>query len=528
MRLRKYLFITTLSVIALYSCREDEEMLYPDNSPVAVQFTSTVSGQVRAKASGSSWDSNDRIGVFMKKSNQPLEAGNIIGNADNTRYMTSGNGSFFPASGMETIFYPTDGTNVDFIAYYPQKDALSNYIYKVDLTDQTSQEDIDLLYSNNLRGLNQGSSTPSLSFSHQLVKINFTISAGTGITNLNGLTVTISGTKTQADFSLATGSLSAEDVVGDIVAKTTILENNAFAEAVILPVANLKGASFKFRLSSGKEFSWNIPDNTSFDKGKKYSYTITLKDTGGSVEPNIGWIETPVIESMPNTVYVKHAWPNKQNIRNYSLLYDTNYKMAYWVAYPLHSMYIGDTGRNEDWRYDPSILSQYQPNLKTSWKTSGYDRGHQIPSGDRTKEVALNKTTFYYSNMVAQIGQRFNQTIWANLESQVRTWTGQCDTMYVVTGAMPTSKSDPIPTYAEDKGGGKAAIPKYMYKALAQRIGNTYYTLAFKMDNKSYTSGDSYNNYRLTVTQLEEETGFTFFPGIDKTVKDKIENSKWQ
>lgn len=527
MKIKKYLFVTTLSLLALYSCREDEEMIYPDSNPVAVRFTSTVSGEVRAKASGSSWDANDKIGVFMKKSNQPLESVNIINQADNIEYMTNGAGNFFPVNGSQTIFYPTDGTKVDFISYYPYKENLTDYIYEVNVADQTSQEAIDLLYSNNLRGLGQTDPTPSLSFSHQLVKINFNISAGQGIPNLAGLEITITGTKTRAGFNLATGGLTANDTPEDIIANTVILENNAFAEAIILPVTGLNGASFKFSLSSGKVFTWNIPDNTSFEKGRKYSYNITLKDSGSSVTPGVGWIETPVIESLPNTVYVKHGWPNK-TARNYALLYDTNYKLAYWVAYPLHSMYIGNSGRTDEWAYDPNIPSQYQPNLSSGWATSGYDRGHQLPSADRTADKPLNETTFYYSNMTAQIGARFNQSIWANLEGKVRSWTAQCDTMYVVTGAMPTSKTDPTVTYAYDKSNGKAAIPKYMYKALAKRIGNTYYTLAFKMDNKSYNTGDSYNNYRLTVTQLEEETGFTFFPGIDKTVKDKIETAQWQ
>jgi endonuclease G len=527
MKLRKYFLITTLSVLALYSCREDDESIFQGNDgPVAARFTSTVSGEVRTKASGASWDVNDKIGIFMKKNNQPLP-GNIVGTADNAEYTTSNaSGNFHSVSSDVTIYYPADGTAVDFIAYYPYQSVLSNYIYPIDLTDQSSQEKIDLLYSNNARGYTNASPPAGLSFSHQLVKVVFNITAGEGISDLNGLTTAIAGTNTKADFNLATGAIEDPNTIGDIVTKTTVVGSSAVSEAMILPIGNANGIVFKFTLSSGKVITWNVPNGTSFDKGRKYSYNITLKDSGSSVTPGIGWIETPVIESIPNTVYVKHGWPNK-TARNYAMLYDTNYKMAYWVAYPLHSMYIGDSGRNEEWAYDPDILPQYQPNLKTSWATSGYDRGHQIPSGDRTADVPLNKTTFYYSNMVAQVGREFNQSIWADLEGQVRTWTKQCDTMYVVTGSMPTSKTDPTVTYAYDKSGGKAAMPKYMYKALAKRIGDTYYTLAFKLDNIQYSDRD-YNKYRLTVTELEEETGFTFFPGIDASTKNTIVTNQWK
>lgn len=529
MKLKKYLFVTVLSTLTFCSCQSDEEVTSPNEGPGPVLFTSTVAGEIQTKASGTLWDANDKIGVFMKKSSEPLP-GNILASADNVEYVTSaGSGNFSSVNSSEKIFYPTDGSFVDFIAYYPHKDMLINYTYEIDVANQDSQEAIDFLYSNNARALNQSSGTVGLSFSHQLVKLTFNITASTGVSDLSGLQVTVSGMKTQADFDLATGDLDVKTTVQDIIAKTSVSGTTAFSEALVLPAQSISGASFKFTLSSGKTFTWNIPANTEFKKGHKYAYNITLKDTGGSVTPSVGWIETPIIDPIPNTMYVKHAWPGNASIRNYSLLYDTNYKLAYWVAYPLHSSYLGDSGRNDVWVFDPNVQQQYQPNLGSTWADSDtYDRGHQLPSGDRTANVSLNKTTFYYTNMTAQIGKTMNQTIWARLETQVRTWSAQCDTMYVVTGAMITTKTDPTVNYAYDKKGGKAAVPKYYYKALAKRTGDTYYTVAFKLDNRSHTSGDNFNNYRLKVSDLEEETGFKFFPGISASDKDKIVENQWR
>lgn len=128
--------------------------------------------------------------------------------------------------------------------------------------------------------------------------------------------------------------------------------------------------------------------------------------------------------------------------------------------------------------------------------------------------------------MTAQVGQGFNQSIWATLEDQVRTWTSRCDTMYVVTGAMIVTDTDKNIEYAHDASGQQIAKPKYHFKALAQRHGDTYYTLAFKMDNKSYSDKD-YNKYRLTVQELEKMTGFEFFPSIPKEAKTQIVSNKW-
>lgn len=40
---------------------------------------------------------------------------------------------------------------------------------------------------------------------------------------------------------------------------------------------------------------------------------------------------------------------------------------------------------------------------------NGYDRGHQIPSGDRQRNkngTRMNQQTFFYTNMTAQVGKR--------------------------------------------------------------------------------------------------------------------------
>lgn len=525
MKLKKCLFLVTLSTLIFYSCQNDNETIYPDNGTVAVQFKSSISGEARTKASGSFWDPNDKIGVFMKKTSLPL-IGNIVGGADNKQYTTSdGEGNFAAVSASEMIFYPTDGSRVDLIAYYPYKDVLSNYIYEVDLTNQESQEKIDLLYSNDAKNLANNTPPISLSFSHQLAKITFNITAGEGISDLTGLTVVISGIETKADFNLGTGTFDINSTTGDITTKMKITGNNAFAEAIVLPTEKTTGRSFKFTLGSGKTFTWNIPDNTIFIKGQKYSYNITLKNSGGSVKPNTGWIETPVIESIPNTIYVKHSWPNNNKVRNYSMLYDTNYKIAYWVAYPLHSYYLG-SGRHEKWQYDPKISEEFQPYLHSGWGISGFDRGHQIPNADRNGTTEGSQSTFYYSNMTAQ-NSSLNQGMWASLEEKVRTWTAQCDTLYVVTGAMITTKTDMTIEYVKDNSQKNIAKPKYFYKALAKRFGNTYYTLAFKMNNVK-PSDTNYNNYRLSVSDLEKETGFKFFPGINEANKNQIVESQWR
>lgn len=540
MRTRHIIFAIIFPIFIFSSCSEDDNFNRNDYQVIA-RFTSSISGEIKVsktKASGSAWDINDKIGIYAKKSGLNL-TGNVINSYENVKYVTAGgNGNFLPDAGSSSFNYPLDGSAVDFIAYYPYQPTLNNFIYKVNLTDQTSQEKIDLLYSNNAIAHNSTNPNPNLSFTHELVKINLNITAGKGTSSLSGLNVKISGFATKGDFDLANGSLSVDNTsISDVTTLLTVKSTtNVMAEAILLPSSggtNKRKITFSFE--GGKSQTYNIPDTDEFRKGRKYTYNVILKNGGPAITPSYGPIENPLIDgAMPNMIYVQHladgSYLKAANpVRNYSLYYDTQYKLAYWVAYPLNNYYIGDHKRTNKWQFDPAINRQYQPNLSSSWVGENWDRGHQIPSADRTKDSILNVSTFYYSNMTAQ-HTFLNTRVWAKLEDKVRAWAtaSDCDTMYVVTGAMITTQSDPTIEYVADKFGSKSAKPKYFYKVLAKRKNDTYTTIGFRFDNKEYSISTNYMNYTKTVKELEDETGFTFFPSLNGNIKDKIDVNKWK
>lgn len=527
MKTKHILFATMLSLFTFWSCSTDQDDdVATEPNRVIARFTATISGQVQTKATGTSWAQDDAVGVFMKTSGQNLSSTSIIDNARNKKYKTSGSGNFFPADGNQNVYFPSNGGNVDFIAYYPYQPGLTDFNYKIDLSNQSLQEAIDLLYSDNAKELNNSNPMSSLSFSHQLSKLVFSVTAGSGLTSLEGLKITIAGMKTRAEFSLVDGTLTVDDQsTTDIVLKTLINGTKATSEAIVLPAEGMSGRTITFTLPSGT-FKWVVPSKVKYEKGYRYTYDIVLKNKGGEVTPNFGWTETPVVTPLANTIYVSNRLPDKKSIRNFSMLYDTNNKLAYWVAYPMHSSYVGSAKRTDAWGFDPDIQQAWQPRLSKGWGAgTNMDRGHQLPSADRNYSEAGNRTTFYYSNMTAQ-SSRLNQGMWANLESQVRVWMSQCDTLYVVTGAMIVTKTDKSITYINDNDGKPIAKPKYYYKALAKKVGTSYYTIAFKMNNEVPVITD-YNNYRLNVKELEDETGFTFFPSLPDNVKSTIESSKW-
>lgn len=540
--------ITALLIFAT-SCRKDKasDPAVAVDKGTSVSFSASIDGQIKTKAVDNNWETSDAIGIFMKTGSGLT---NVL--SANKSYSTTGDGEFKPSTVEQTLFYPENGSTVDFIAYYPYSQQLTGNSYAVNVENQSNQAAIDLMYADNATGLSKSSTNATLNFVHQLSKVEITVKNGTGVSALNSLITSFSGVKSKADFNLATGTINVENQTTTVLAKTGLKNLAVVSEAILVPTTDESAMKVIFAIGT-KTFTWTMPAGTKFQKGKKYTYEIELKSEGtgnigvaAALKASIvnwntvpsgdysldqetainlpmtyGYMETPTVKTDENVVYVAHGFPGRAGVRNYAMLYDKRYKMAYWVAYPLHASYIGSSGRSDAWAFDPSIAQSAQVNLSSSFG-NGYDRGHQIPSGDRTATRDLNATTFYYSNMSAQVSS-MNQGIWNNLEQQVRTWTAQSDTLYVVTGAGITTPTDQTITYA--KG---SAIPKYYYKALAMKKGSTYYTIGFRIKNEIIPAAMNYNSYRVSVNELEKETGYTFFPKLSGTIKETIDNTIWK
>lgn len=529
--LRRTLIILVSSFV-LYSCSTDEDIspgVTPDSKEVRFFSSINETPRVGTRMMNSAWDSGDNIGIYMKENGKELSNTTIVSQADNIEYMTRrGDGVFTAADETQTIFFPEDGNKVDFIAYYPYQANVSNFKYPIDVSNQSSQSAIDLLYSNNSVGLSIESQQANLNFNHMLSKINFNFTAGEGVADLSELKVTIKSMPTLATFDLAKGTMDVDlTSVKNIEVKMS--NEGKIGEAVLIPIGT---KSIEVTFSSGENAYTHTFSNLELRSGVKHSYNITIKDSGTSVVPEpeyAMWTETPLFKAQANLQYNNYSMNGTTSTtgyvsgeRNFSMLYDKDNRVALWVAYPLHKSHIGDSGRTEDWQYDPTISEIYQPYLKKSWPGSGYDRGHQIPSGDRTLTKTANRMTFYYSNMAHQQSQ-FNQNIWQKLENKIRTWCGYgTDTLFMVTGVILSTQENPTIKYIKDNSNRDCASPQYFYKVMAKKSGSKYYTIGYKMPNNGSIASQPYDNFRTTVATLEQETGFTFFPSIDDAAKKEI------
>lgn len=530
-----------LSLGILQSCQNDEtNIIQNEVNNKGITFSSIIDDAQNSRAYDTSWEANDVIGVFMLANSDK----NVLDT--NIPYATSKGDGYF-VSQNSPIYYPEDNSAVDFIAYYPYSETIDYKNYPIDLSNQTKQNAIDLMTAVNLTNRQLTSPQGNLQFKHLLAKLVLNLKSTSG-SSLKGIKASISGLKVKGTANLSDGTITPS---GEATTFSLFINEEATqAEAILLPQDLSGKLKIKLELNGqSKEIETEISGN--IEQGSKYIYNVNVNYQGGEITTDpqakyTRWTETPLITeselAKPNIKYITHyskeyyttSTLNGVEIRNYSMLYDTDLKMAYWVAYPLCDWYLKDNiRRTDDWNYDDLLDKSLQPNLKeNSFNDKGddYDKGHQIPSADRQRsnnDKLINRQTFYYTNITPQSGKNMNQKIWRNLEDAVRGWGSGKDTLYVVTGAMPTTPTDKTINYTIDNNGNKVAIPKYYFKALARKVNEQFQTIAYKLDNTPYKDGN-YNVGIISVKELEELTGFTFFPDRPEITESiKSQKTAW-
>lgn len=285
-----------------------------------------------------------------------------------------------------------------------------------------------------------------------------------------------------------------------------------------------------------------------FSNGQSFALTLMQRWADQTIVFERQWPELPACYNDSELEYVSHGGITvgvRNNQRNYTLCFDSSKRAALWVAYPLHKNYTVNVsgGRTDEWAYDPELPMNVQPNLYKSY-SGRYDRGHQLPSADRLCSYEANAATFYYSNMTPQQSD-FNQGLWAGLENKVR--GEMCsDTLFVVTGCrFDGTRHSSIGASTTDRSGNACPIPTHYYKLLLRtEKGNTGKKISEIKDASElraiaiyiqhHNSGSSnalQNDWFISVNELEQITGFDFFPMLDDSIEEQVEEqcvrSKW-
>lgn len=332
-------------------------------------------------------------------------------------------------------------------------------------------------------------------------------------------------------FTLSTTTSEKE---GSLVDGTTVLyvyfSENTNEET--------RSANISFKIGNGEIITLTLTQEGQKSSSGTDSETEPEKpETDSKPQSANAWAEIPAYKENLNYQYVTHHTDlNGASVRNYSICYDKSHKTALWVAYPLHKCYLGNIDRTNEWIYDPKISNEYQIFVKRAYKEyPTYDRGHQIPSADRTSTREMNAQTFYFTNQTPQIGQKLNQGIWQKLEEVIRKNYTCSDTLYVVTGAYFAHSN----TKATDNNKVKVDVPTHYFKVLLRTKSgmsgkwvnhckaSELQAIGFWLENKAYNETQVTKSHCKKVSEIEQLTGFTFFPDIPAEVKNDFNAIDW-
>ena len=261
----------------------------------------------------------------------------------------------------------------------------------------------------------------------------------------------------------------------------------------------------------------------------------------------------------PTTADNDHILPGNPSNAQTNATYTTNYlrdyvyyKMSYnsamgtpnWVAWHLQSDDLGSTTRQNDFRPDNLLPTAWYRVSDASYSGSGFDRGHNCPSADRTSSVAANSSTFYMTNMIPQ-APNLNQGPWEGLEDFVRnTLVGTNNEAWIFMGNYGNAGGVGSNGEFTVIDNGRVRVPTKVWKVvlvlpkgngdLSRMTGNaTVLCVSMPNDNRLYTvsNKNAWRNYLISVSALEIESNangtplnlFSSIAAADRaTLKSKI------
>lgn len=195
----------------------------------------------------------------------------------------------------------------------------------------------------------------------------------------------------------------------------------------------------------------------------------------------------------------------------YVINYDPDTRNARWAAYILTRAEAGtkNVDRSGGFARDMRLAHKGWAAATTGdYTRSGYDRGHLVPSADRDDNEAENKATFIMTNISPQ-RPGLNRHVWKNLESTVRRWAIEHDSLYIVTaGVLAPADGRPLKTI-----GTGVAVPELFYKAVAVRDGDRFQAIGFVIPNIDDCNRD-YRVYAVSPDSIRRLTGIDIFGAL--------------
>lgn len=361
---------------------------------------------------------------------------------------------------------------------------------------------------------------------------------------------------TPAVFSLQSsgGLCSNSSVLGNYTVGVVLENQNKVQVQVMVTRAGT------YAVAASPTFGMNFSDTGTFvNTGLQY---ITLKATGipnyagnvfvyfaaGSSNCSFTVMVNPALPPGPSTDNDHMQFGNPSNaafvtdsINNY-LMRKTYYATSYsrdrgtpnWVSWHLFAPDLGAAPRQDDFRPDNSLPAGWYQVPANAFSGSGFDRGHNCPSADRTSSTDANSATFLMTNMIPQAPYQ-NQQPWARMEDSLRRLVNAGFELYIIMGTYGIGGTGNN-GFATTVHGGKVTVPASVWKIAVvipngnndiARVDNSIRLIAVDIPN-TISVNNNWKNYRVSVDAIETATGFDLLSvlpaSLQATLEARIDN----
>ncbi|WP_207495504.1 DNA/RNA non-specific endonuclease [Aridibaculum aurantiacum] len=213
----------------------------------------------------------------------------------------------------------------------------------------------------------------------------------------------------------------------------------------------------------------------------------------------------------------------------YMMSYSRDRGTPNWVSWHLHMPDLGSISRQDDFRTDFSIPFAWYHVSDVSYSGSGFDRGHNIPSGDRTSTFEANSSTFLMTNIIPQAPQN-NQTTWANLEEYSRSLVRQGNELYIIMGSYGVGGTGSNGTRTTIDN-GNVTVPSMIWKVVVvlpngsndlSRVTTSTRVIAINTPNIN-SINSNWRTYRTSVDAIEAATGYDILSNVPQHIQQVIE-----
>lgn len=221
------------------------------------------------------------------------------------------------------------------------------------------------------------------------------------------------------------------------------------------------------------------------------------------------------------------------DLKYYTQSYSRSKAIPNWVSWHLDA---STTTRIADRMDNFAGFSELPPEFfvvtSSSYAGSGFDRGHNCPSADRSSSAAANSATFLMTNMVPQ-APRNNQRTWANFEAYLRSLVDSGNEIYIIMGNYGTGgigSKGPATTIAN----GNIAVPANLWKVAIilpagnkdlSRVNANTRVIAISTANVNTVDPD-WRKYLVTVNEIEKATGYDLLSALPERLQTILEQRK--